>query len=230
MSCLSTPSNSNNADICRFEFTSLVTVTFGKQAKQLHIHQDVLCASSSVLKAACNGEWKEATSRKISLLDVDHDIFPVYVNWLYTSKLDLHESFSNNLSIDEREAIARETFRAILRCYLLGEFLNDRRFRNAATDEMVEASDALYHYPDFNDVGDLIPRLPQNSTMLRMLVDFEAPYLDPESLRSRPAVYTRLIAEACLRDEYTTVKERSPENREEKCFYHEHVDESDKCE
>lgn len=201
------------------------------------VPKNIVCAESDFFKAACTGKWREASEKLVRLPEADPHIFGVYVGWLYTGRLDLSECVNDNPLPKYKEAMPNDDFaKATLRIvdsYVLGDMLRDSRFANALVDEfarLVEGSNLLPSHE--NIISAIWLKLPQGSTIGRLLVDYFAVDYDPDlfadDIDRYPADMIKEIAKAGVRDSRTPWKERLPENRG-KCFYHEHNDESKKC-
>lgn len=64
-----------------------MTIIVGKEKKAYTLHKDLLCFYSDYFRAALNGNFKEATERKLELLDVDTSLFDAFQVWVYTRDL-----------------------------------------------------------------------------------------------------------------------------------------------
>ena len=121
--------------------------------------------------------------------DVEPDLLLIYIDWLYTGDMDVYGSDND----DDPEDVAAEAYRTVVKCYMLGDFLADRRFRNAATDEMVQVHKDLQYLPTSEDAENWLSQLPAQSKMSRLVVDYEAPYCEPDDLKLYPAPFMKLV-------------------------------------
>jgi hypothetical protein len=64
-----------------------VTLIVGKEKKAYILHKNLLCLYSDYFRAAFNGQFKEATERKLELPDVETSLFDEFQVWLYTREL-----------------------------------------------------------------------------------------------------------------------------------------------
>lgn len=65
----------------------LVTIEVGEEKQQFSVHQDLLTASSKFFKAAFEGDFREATTKRIPLLDTTPQVVQEFLNWLYFRRL-----------------------------------------------------------------------------------------------------------------------------------------------
>ena len=76
------------------------------------------------------------------------------------------------------------------------------------------------------------PRLPERSGVRRLLVDLEVYFGEEERFKDHakgwPTEFLMDVAEACMEDHPRDRQGRCPETRD-RCYYHQHRDESDKC-
>ncbi|KAL8669249.1 MAG: hypothetical protein Q9168_006149 [Polycauliona sp. 1 TL-2023] len=83
------------------QFTDLrdevVAIHVGYDDRPFHIHKKLLCSKSTYFNAAFEGSFKEASEKKLHLLDEDSNIFQFYARWIYNQDLELggkeHEMF-----------------------------------------------------------------------------------------------------------------------------------------
>jgi hypothetical protein len=53
------------------------------------VHKEFACYHSPVLKAAFDGEFIESKTKTYELHDIEGPVAQLFVNWLYTQKVDL---------------------------------------------------------------------------------------------------------------------------------------------
>lgn len=97
----------------------MATIYVGDQA--FIVHHDLVTASSDYFSKALNGKFREKDS-VVHLEDQGPATFASYVQWLY-----------NNTVVT-----FGEQWGAHLDQYILGEYIQDRGYRNAAIDTFIE--------------------------------------------------------------------------------------------
>lgn len=116
------------------------------------------------------GNWTESESRSVKFEDQDPEVFQLYLNWLYRERLPVRNDSPGHDGNAEYIQLAK--------AYVLGDFLQDRKFKNAVIDSMISkastlASDGARWYP----VGEVLGIIYSENTMescgaRRLLIDF----------------------------------------------------------
>ncbi|KAI9791634.1 MAG: hypothetical protein M1816_003720 [Peltula sp. TS41687] len=65
-------------------------------ARKFHVHRAIICPKSSLFAKACDGNFKEATSRTINLVEDDPDTVVRMLSYLYISEYD---DLNSNLAL-----------------------------------------------------------------------------------------------------------------------------------
>jgi hypothetical protein len=99
------------------------------------IHKDLVCASSKFFKAACSKRWAEGRAKEVRLDEVKAETFRAYIVWVYAEKITANRSTQGDAKV-----AALDEFAETVDLYLLGEFLDDLRLRNAAMRALVTNS------------------------------------------------------------------------------------------
>ncbi|KAF2651366.1 hypothetical protein K491DRAFT_549215, partial [Lophiostoma macrostomum CBS 122681] len=121
------------------------------EEKTYYVHQSLLTTASKYFQAALERDFIEAHEKKIQLPDVDTEIFDIFVDWLYSSKL---EAIDTNLKETYIFADGHEV-------PVLGRTVLDATFRILNRPSM----------PTFRAIAYLYARLPAQSPYLRLVVD-----------------------------------------------------------
>ena len=103
----------------------------GKE-QRFTIHKDLVCASSKFFKVACSKRWAEGRAKQVRLDEVRTDTFRAYVVWVYAEKITANKSTQA-----DAKAAALDEFTEMVDLYLLGEYLDDLRLRNAAMKALI---------------------------------------------------------------------------------------------
>lgn len=110
----------------------------GSTKKTFRIHRQ--CPEKKpFLQNALKEPWEEVDKNGINLPDCSPRIFPLYVRWVYSGKIDesLESGFADTQAIYE---LLAET-------YVLGNFLCDPRFCNALIDSFLAVFDRIKALP-----------------------------------------------------------------------------------
>jgi hypothetical protein len=97
------------------------TVCVGKEVKEFVVIKSIATRSSKFFQAAMSRDWKEALEKRVMLPETEVRVFEGYLQWLYTGDLTL----SQNDLYEEIEL------------YILGDFLDDAKFRNSLLDSLM---------------------------------------------------------------------------------------------
>lgn len=217
----------------RLDFAEDVVILVGETERRSVVHKNILCQSSTFFKAACSGQWLEATERLVRLPEANVEAFHNYACWLYEGTVELLEEDERSRTI--KNYVGKEYIRGggywprVLSGYVLGDQLGDARYCNALVDNVKRELVAL---PVAATVKVFWPVLPSGCAMRRLLIDLWTMESDPGSFERYIAVFpTEFVFEAAaaaVRERNLTCKEKRPGSRPA-CHYHEHRSEADKC-
>lgn len=200
------------------------------------VYKKIICTNSDLFKTACSGQWKEASERLVRLPEADSHIFGVYLGWLYTGNLDFSATEEQKPIPAYESGVSGPEFRKatkqIMDTYVLGDMLQDAQFCNTLVDEFMQLMEGTELVPSPAETESFWSKLPQQSTMCKLLVDYIAAEIDFETFLSYvntyPAELVKEVAKVGVRDRDMLITERAPARRG-KCFYHEHKEGSRKC-
>ena len=123
-------------------------------------------------------------------------------------------------------------FTRVVNNFNLGDALRCTKFCNAVIDAIIKCLDEIRVQPSYQIVARLWPTLPPNSTFGRYLADTFQTKLPEERFNEivdkLPKDFVVEIAKAGVRNRDLTVAEME-RKMEERCYYHEHKSEADKC-
>ncbi|MCJ1348330.1 hypothetical protein MMC31_006561 [Peltigera leucophlebia] len=139
----------------------------------LHVHENVICASSDFFKAAMRSEWKESKERSIEFKDDDPETFEIYLHWLYCGTVPTRD--------DEEEPTSDVEYLQLGKAYVLGDKLQDGTFKDVIIDVMMNkrgsrASDGGQYFPGEQVVRYIYDNTPKSSKARDLLVDFYVSY------------------------------------------------------
>lgn len=78
-----------NANELRRAFSSIAkaNVGAGGATRTFYVHKYLAMQNSGFFDGAFNGQFKESESGEVTLSDIDHDTFAIFVDWMYLDKL-----------------------------------------------------------------------------------------------------------------------------------------------
>ncbi|KAK3715689.1 hypothetical protein LTR37_006914 [Vermiconidia calcicola] len=220
----------------KLDYLEDITVLVGPDEKRYVVHKNLVCDNSSFFRAACNGDWKETKEKVVRLPEVDPDIFANYLGWIYTGELDVRDASSvasapkyhDNMPVKEQTVLEIRT----VDTYAFGDMVQDVRFCNTVVDELKRLVEDTKSIPAMSSVEHLYERVHRKSGFMRLWVDYYAFDHKPDQFAREeaglPASFVFDIAHACIKRQGTPLASQKPFNRP-KCFYHKHIDDSDKC-
>ncbi|KAK5164052.1 uncharacterized protein LTR77_010143 [Saxophila tyrrhenica] len=206
----------------KLDFVDTITVLVGANEARFMLHKNVVCATSDFFRAACDGNWKEATDKVIRVPEAEPSVFQFYLAWLYTDRIDLDQNFAIKGQYDAVEL--SQTYLSLLNAYIFGDIIQDVAFRNALIDKMLVLSKQTDKWPHPREAAKLCQSVSIGSKMVRLLADGYACTFSAETfsreLPNLPAELIKLIAALSNEERYMSNAERRPLGRL-KGFYHE---------
>jgi len=107
----------------------MITVVVGTHGVSFPVHESLICLSSEFFRNARKPEWSAGKPQVVDLIDEVPVVFEVYLHWLYFKTLPTVGIY-NDHKCPEFESLAR--------CYVLGEMLIDKKFKNAIVDALTD--------------------------------------------------------------------------------------------
>ncbi|KAK3712639.1 hypothetical protein LTR37_009082 [Vermiconidia calcicola] len=110
--------------------------------------------------------------------------------------------------------------------------LQDVNFRNAVITELMCICKTGNTIPSLRSITYMWEVIPQNSKMVELIAEYWAAECSTEefdnSVEMLPGGFVKMLARIGIRDKGMSSDIRKPSKRE-KCRYHEHASESEKC-
>lgn len=131
-------------------------VFVGDSTTPIPVHRELIAASSGLFAIVLNGNFRERDGT-VRLTDQSPIDFAYYIQWLYSDHFD-----------KEPKAVS---WRQMLRLNVLGSFLQDRCFRNATVDALIENTRSSRSFPGIL-AAPAFEQLPESSPLRKLLVDF----------------------------------------------------------
>lgn len=137
-----------------------------------HVHKHIIIKSSPFFQNMLKGGWQEAETRVVKLPEDDLESIRIYLNWLYSGKIQLKPFIPSDRGADNTtrnsqlvrlrvpagainrvaedddndvkrcEEHARETYALLAKTIVFGDKLLDERFSDAAIDAFSHCSDS----------------------------------------------------------------------------------------
>jgi hypothetical protein len=142
---------------------SMTLVVFVGQFEQVFIvHKDKLTMKSKFFRAACSRNWTERATDTVRLPEVGLDTFQMYTDWVYSDTIVPPEPSTT----------------ALIKLYLLGDFLDDVRLRNATMRLLVASVHTYKTSPRVVSIKSIWNNTAPNSLLRSWIVDVAARYYD----------------------------------------------------
>lgn len=118
------------------------------------VHETIICERSTFFKSALMGVWKESETKAVTLPEQEPALFGAYLVSIYNSNIGLLDFISRNaddlVGDDEddfngRFKPAQKALHALIKLYIMGDFLGDVKFKDHIIKGIVEGinSDTL---------------------------------------------------------------------------------------
>ena len=147
-------------------------VFVGEEKRKFVLHEELLCKHSLFFAAAAKKEWNEGQDRTVALADDNSEIFDLYVQWLYLSKI-----LSRKPTTNEDTKKGDRELEILVDAFIFGEKIQDGPFKDAIIDSMImytatpDRSGARW-FPTKSTVDRAYEETPVGSPLRRLLVDF----------------------------------------------------------
>ena len=211
----------------RYDYFEHIAVLVGLEERLFQVSQKIICESSKFFKAATTGPWKESSEKIVRLPEADAHIFGIYIGWLHTAILDLSKTPDDlplpQYSEDVPDGIVGNIRTIIVDSYILGDMSQDSEFCNDVVDDFIRLTEEMNSLPDVGALAAIWTKLPQQSTMRKLLVDYFSADIKIstflEDAHMYPTEFILEIAKAGIRDGDVGKDARKPSSRGEG-FYH----------
>lgn len=228
----------------RAKYSDTVSVLVGSAESKFVVHSDIVCKRSKFFKAACSGQWKEATNRTVKLPIIHTITFRLFLDWLYAPAgslmqiihTEVAEVADNQGSQAAAELLQVEAGKRVGSCYYLCSLWIVADFLDAV-ELQYEAIDGLLTLPGrFVVPKPIVTKIWENTAAgsgLRLwLIDQMVASVDRTVLRITSAQNypAELMFELLMRFVPTRVTQTTGDqpNSADRCKYHKHLD-GEKC-
>jgi hypothetical protein len=209
----------------------IIQVFVGNATQPVYVHQEVIARSSQFFYKALTGEFQEKDGT-VRLFGEELEQFKMYTQWLYSGLIAMHTGDSDE-DKNGPEPLLRLQSLCLVDLYILGDVVQDDRFRNAVIDALLKGMD---HYKCLLAflVDKIELHLPCSSPLYKLVVDIWATrddvglYLGPtkgtDIANGSQAFWVNVAKALTLRCMGNSTPQPSFENR---CHYHIHADGKD---
>ena len=162
--------------------STIVTVNVNDE-KSYRLHKSLLTSHSKYFKAAFERDFQEAQEGAIRLTEVDIEIFDIFVDWLYSSDLDVADVKRNNFSKDSKLWDGdrdKENHQRVMQLIEVCIFADAHEVHELALDAIDELFDhctnSRYLLPNRSHLFRAFSKLPASSPLLKLLVHVDCWY------------------------------------------------------
>ncbi|KAI5248628.1 hypothetical protein E4T43_01417 [Aureobasidium subglaciale] len=202
-------------------FRGLVTIEVGSNKQVFSIHKDLLSFYSDYFRGAFENGFKEAIEGKMSLLDVDPEIFDIFNAFVYTRGLRNAQGLEGS----------KLSFSILVDLWLLGDRFIIPALQNTVIDCFKEKSDKEGIIPWNAELHTIYDNTVHGAPLRRIMIDLMV-YEDDVSKKQREALLEAwpleaLVDLACnlaiaLPERVDTYQ--LPRRMRDECYYHNHND------
>jgi hypothetical protein len=146
---------------CSYDQETVVAILVGPDEHRFAVHKDIICAKSEFFRAACSTRWLQ--EKVIRLPEIKPNIFQVYSHWAYADTLVPGATATSTSS-------NKASSRGLVDLYLLGDVLDDVKFRNKAMQHLITHA-AENQQPGFKTICHIWKNTPTSSILRRWTVD-----------------------------------------------------------
>jgi len=201
-----------------------VIVEVGPEGLKYHVQAAFLTHYSEYFSKALNGPWKEAEDKVVRLVDIDPDVFSLFIEWLYTQNMPSDEVlWANKFDPDDNMwKIQLYVFADRFAVLSLRTSLN----RKISLEDFWPHAAIIYAFDN----------LPPTNPILDLFVDLHyATWTSPKRVHMDPVTMHNLPKDFLMRFYqrvgYECKRGTIPTKNFEldRCSYHGHVDDKDKA-
>lgn len=126
-----------------------ITIMVGAAEKKFFVHESHIRSSSEFFDITMNHDWKEKSTRTITLPEQDPEAFAIYIKWLYSGHFFIKEDDNEEEEYGHNDdGILDTEWENWSHSYKLGDFLLDEDFKDALIDMAIERMRDEVHYVD----------------------------------------------------------------------------------
>ena len=147
----------------RPKYSNVITIVAGNAEVVFSVHKAIICERSSFFESALKGPWREKETQTVTLPEQEPALFEVYLESIYTPNTKLLayvRLHADELVNDDEDNFNRrwktdqKAMHALIKLYILGDFLGDAKFKDSVIRSIVEGINN-----DTLETKDAAPRL-----------------------------------------------------------------------
>lgn len=155
-----------------------ITVGSGHDSEVFTVHEDMLRRQSAFFNAALDKKWQQTQKLEIELPHDDVDVFEIYLEWLYSGRLDT-KSPKPIEQLERADHVAE--YSLLARIYVFGEKVQDENIRDTVITVIIlktKIQDKNGHcwFPDPEATKIVYDGTPSSSPTRRLITDFHAKF------------------------------------------------------
>lgn len=219
-----------------------IVVGEGGEAREFMVYKSYVTKSSKFFKAAMTQDWKEAREKRITIPDHDPAAFEGYLNWVYSKQITLKgdKQLCDHCiedKVDEAGCLSTQSME-LTNMYIIGDYLDDKRFCNAVMDDLKDLAiqsactpspQTVCHVWECTSPSSPLRKLFLQDMASMIYTDENGSWLKDEET-PKDFVVDLLVFVGQRSEKFLGKVWQDDLNRlEEKCSFHLHVDDSDKC-
>lgn len=136
-------------------------VVVGTKKKEFTLYTSIATRSSKFFQAAMSRDWKECQEKRVTLAEVEVNVFQGYLQWLNTGDITF-------AGLGDASATTFAKF------YILGDFLDDVSFRNAVLDDLMEEACAPHLVPPARTITLVWEQTPAECPLRKLILEIYA--------------------------------------------------------
>jgi hypothetical protein len=212
----------------------IVAISIGPDKKLYNVHKDLICHHSEYFRTAYNGRWQES-EKGVALEDVEHEVFSVFLHWLYVQRLP--DTVANMRmiigAVAENPTMRRNIDLVLLKSCVFGDRFLASAFKRDTHNHYVTWRNCFP--PWYEHVTYAFENLKEDDPMLSFIVDMQCivwnPIMDEEDeVSDRDMTPQKFWVRVMLRN-FELKKSFIAQNNTNLCSYHCHEsdEERDAC-
>jgi len=145
--------------------TDVIDIYVGPEKECFRLYRPLIVNSSDYFKKALKHEFRESETRRFDLVEDDADTFAIYAHWVIWKELAV------KLDKSETGENGRTEFQQLAYAYVLGDKLQDTRFRNSIIDALIAKRESEKLLPGSSTIDYVYMNTAESSKLRKFMVD-----------------------------------------------------------
>ena len=169
--------------LLRLKFNDSIEVIVGEQRESFTVHKEILTKRSPFIEAACSQRWNTpGPFRPIELPDDDIRAFDMYLNCMYTNRVNTDDAYDAGPG-EEEWCEDQRMRRLMLRTYILADKLGDIVTANLLLDGILDVYNSDQSAPSVDTIDFVFSSTAPDTPLQRLFIDIYV-YADSGTLIS----------------------------------------------